>query len=58
MIIELKKVNEEIKDIDSILFSVFYHDIIYKSTSKDNEEKSAEIAKSRLEKINLDLSNL
>jgi len=54
MIIELKKVNENIEDIDSVLFSIFYHDIIYKSTSKDNEERSAEIAKNRLEKINLD----
>lgn len=53
MINELKKINKEIKDFDSILFSVFYHDIIYKSSSKENEEKSAEIAKIRLQKINL-----
>ncbi|KRD12685.1 hypothetical protein ASE21_01920 [Flavobacterium sp. Root901] len=29
---------------DEILFSIFYHDIIYKVTRKDNELKSAEFA--------------
>ncbi|TDX86626.1 HD domain-containing protein [Epilithonimonas xixisoli] len=53
MIRELGEVKDEIIDYDALLFSVFYHDIIYKATSKDNEEKSAEIAKKRLEKINI-----
>lgn len=53
MILELEKVKNEISDYDASLFSVFYHDIIYKATSKDNEEKSAEIAKIRLEKLNI-----
>ena len=53
MILELENVKDEISDFDTLLFSVFYHDIVYKATSKDNEEKSAEIAKKRLEKINI-----
>ncbi len=53
MILELEEVKNEILDYDSLLFSIFYHDIIYKATSKDNEEKSAEFAKRRLEKINI-----
>lgn len=53
MILELENVKEETSDYDVMLFSVFYHDIIYKATSKDNEEKSAELAKKRLEKINI-----
>ncbi|MBA5794042.1 hypothetical protein H1R17_11850 [Flavobacterium sp. xlx-214] len=53
MVMELSKVSKDLNDIDSLLFSVFYHDLIYKSTSKDNEEKSAEIAKIRLQKINI-----
>ena len=53
MILELENVKDEISDFDTLLFSVFYHDIIYKATSKDNEEKSAEIAKKRLEKIDI-----
>lgn len=51
MIWELENVKGEILDFDALLFSVFYHDIIYKATAKDNEEKSAEVAKKRLEKI-------
>lgn len=53
MIIELVEVKDKISDYDSILFSIFYHDIIYNATSKDNEEKSAELAKTRLEKLNI-----
>ena len=52
MIIELRNVYNEIQDFDSLLFSIFFHDIFYKSTSKDNEEKSAEYAKSKLRKLN------
>lgn len=51
MIYELESVRKIINDFDVVLFSVFYHDIIYKSTAKDNEEKSAEIAKERLEQL-------
>ena len=53
MILELENVKDQISDYDALLFSVFYHDIIYKATSKDNEEKSAEIAKTRLDKLNI-----
>jgi len=45
MIFELDLIKDKISDYDSLLFSIFYHDIIYKTTSKDNEEKSAEKAK-------------
>ncbi|WP_269236981.1 HD domain-containing protein [Flavobacterium flavigenum] len=33
-----------IKNPDEILFSIFYHDYIYKASRKDNELKSAELA--------------
>lgn len=53
IILELENVKNEISDYEVMLFSVFYHDIIYKATSKDNEEKSAEFAKLRLDKLNI-----
>lgn len=53
MILELEEVKDKISNYHCILFSIFYHDIIYKATSKDNEEKSAELAKTRLEKLNI-----
>ncbi|QTV05022.1 HD domain-containing protein [Faecalibacter bovis] len=58
MIDELQNAKAEIYNWDSILFSIFYHDIIYKSTSKDNEEKSANIAANRLVKINVDATQI
>src|SRR5690606_12526831 len=37
-----------LNDPDSIMFSIFYHDIVYKITRQDNEKKSADIAEDRL----------
>jgi len=42
---------DEISDWDTLRFSVFYHDIIYKARRKDNEEKSAQIAQIRLHQL-------
>jgi predicted metal-dependent HD superfamily phosphohydrolase len=49
---ELLCCRDMIADWDTLLFSVFYHDIVYKATSKENEEKSAEAALLRLNEIN------
>lgn len=46
---QLNEVKEQISDWDTILFSVFYHDIVYSTTAHDNEEKSAELAVERLQ---------
>jgi predicted metal-dependent HD superfamily phosphohydrolase len=48
MYTQLAMVKEKIQDWDTVLFSLFYHDIIYKSTAKDNEEQSAAISEKRL----------
>ncbi len=40
-----------IDDWDTLLFALFYHDIVYKATRKDNEEKSAELARERLTQL-------
>ncbi|MCE3295295.1 MAG: hypothetical protein K0R65_1009 [Crocinitomicaceae bacterium] len=45
---ELSVVKNNISDWDTVLFSLFYHDVIYDPTAKDNEEKSAELAEKRL----------
>ena len=51
LIKELSDVKEQIQDWDTMMFSVFYHDIIYNPKSKKNEEKSALLAKKRLQTI-------
>lgn len=41
LLVQLEACREHINDWDTLLFSLFYHDIIYKVTSKENEDKSA-----------------
>ena len=45
---QLSKVKSEIDDWDTLLFSLFYHDVIYNASKRDNEEKSADLAKENL----------
>jgi predicted metal-dependent HD superfamily phosphohydrolase len=42
-----------IKDLDIVLFAVYYHDAVYRVLRKDNEEKSAELANKRLNTLNV-----
>ena len=48
---QLIDVQKEVKDWDTILFSMYYHDIIYDAKANDNEEKSAKIAALRMSEI-------
>ncbi len=48
---ELKEVKHEIQKWDVVLFSLYYHDIIYDTRISDNEEKSAELAEKRMRQI-------
>ena len=41
MIDELNEIESMVNDLDTLLFTVYYHDIIYKATKSDNEYKSA-----------------
>lgn len=50
MLIELDNVKSKIEDLDSLLFAIYYHDIIYKATKNDNEYQSALIFKKRISK--------
>ena len=50
---EVNAIKDQIENYTIISFSIFYHDIIYNSSSKFNEEKSAEFAISALKKLNI-----
>lgn len=58
MFSELDTVKDKITDFSAVSFSVFYHDAFYNATSKKNEEKSAEMAVLRLDKLGLSQSVL
>ena len=45
------KYQNNLSDLDTVLFSIFYHDIVYDATHKDNEQKSADIAHKRLSQL-------
>ena len=53
MIHQLNDVKEKIENWDTLLFAVFYHDIIYNTLNSDNEEQSAALAASRMKQINV-----
>ncbi len=44
----------EIVDKEAVLFSIWFHDIVYKSSKKDNEEKSAEFAEKTLKLFSIE----
>jgi len=48
---QLLAVKPIIQRWDIILFTLFYHDIVYHSTKSNNEEKSAEVAQKRMKEM-------
>lgn len=50
---QLNEVKAGIQHWDTVLFTMYYHDIIYDAQKSDNEEKSAELAVERLGKLSL-----
>jgi predicted metal-dependent HD superfamily phosphohydrolase len=48
---ELLEVKEKISNWETILFSLFYHDLIYNPLKSDNEEQSAQYAEKRMKQI-------
>ncbi|EMS87125.1 HD domain-containing protein [Leptospira noguchii] len=47
----LQETRDIIQDWDSILLTMYYHDVIYDVSKNDNEEKSASLAEKRLHSI-------
>ena len=57
MLLELEKVTSLIKDIDTLLFAIYYHDLIYKATKFDNEHQSALAFEKRISKTSFPTLN-
>ncbi|WP_460471802.1 HD domain-containing protein [Emticicia fontis] len=53
MLKELIEVRNEINDWNTVLFSLYYHDIVYNVLKNNNEELSAAIAQKRMESIQI-----
>jgi predicted metal-dependent HD superfamily phosphohydrolase len=50
---ELSAIKEKIHDWDVLLFSLFYHDLVYNPLRRDNEERSIIITENRLATIDV-----
>jgi predicted metal-dependent HD superfamily phosphohydrolase len=50
---ELQEIKHLINDWNTILFTLFYHDIIYNTLKSNNEEKSAALAEKRLRALSV-----
>jgi predicted metal-dependent HD superfamily phosphohydrolase len=48
---QLLEVKDKIENWDTILFTLFYHDIIYQATKSNNEEESAKLADERMKQL-------
>lgn len=48
MLTELEAVKSKIKNLDTVVFAIFYHDIIYKAPKSDNEHQSALLFQKRI----------
>jgi predicted metal-dependent HD superfamily phosphohydrolase len=53
LLAQLTEVKGEIRNWETILFTLYYHDIIYNSLKSDNEEKSAELAEKRMKQMSI-----
>jgi predicted metal-dependent HD superfamily phosphohydrolase len=51
---QLTEIKGEIENWNAVLFTLYYHDIIYNSLKSDNEEKSAVLAAQRMKEIAVD----
>jgi predicted metal-dependent HD superfamily phosphohydrolase len=60
LLAQLTEIKDEIQNWETILFTLYYHDIIYNSRRSDNEEKSAELAEKRMKQLSIsnDIINL
>lgn len=50
---QLNEVKSHINNWDTILFTMFYHDVIYSPSRNDNEEQSAEVARKQLQSLSV-----
>ena len=53
LFVQLEEVKDEINHWETILFTLYYHDIIYNALKSDNEEKSAELAEKRMKQLSV-----
>lgn len=55
---QLIEIKGEIQNWNTVLFTLYYHDIVYSSVKSDNEEKIAKIAEKRMKQISVSIETI
>jgi predicted metal-dependent HD superfamily phosphohydrolase len=55
---QLTEIKPMIKNWDVVLFTLYYHDVVYNALKQDNEQKSAELAEKRMKTIDVPLKTI
>lgn len=58
LLVQLTDIKGEIQNWNTILFTLYYHDIVYNSLKSDNEEKSAKLAERRMKQISASIETI
>lgn len=58
MLTQSDECKAELVDKEMVDFAIWFHDIIYKATQKNNEEKSADLARKVLKRLSLNASRI
>ncbi|MCC9044003.1 hypothetical protein LNQ81_15105 [Myroides sp. M-43] len=58
ILLQLTVIKDKIDNWDAMLFTLFYHDIVYDVLQSDNEERSAEIALDRMRQLSVPKSTI
>ncbi len=53
LLVQLTEIKSDIKDWNTVLFTLYYHDVVYNALKSDNEEKSAEFAANRMKQVGI-----
>jgi predicted metal-dependent HD superfamily phosphohydrolase len=53
LLVQLTEVKDKIEHWNTVLFTLFYHDFVYKASRSDNEERSADIAAERMKHLSV-----
>lgn len=53
LLLQLSDVKGQIQQWETVLFTLYYHDVVYDAQKSDNEEKSAELAVRRMREIGI-----
>ncbi|UTW61000.1 hypothetical protein KFE98_13345 [bacterium SCSIO 12741] len=55
---QLQPIREQIHDWPTLLFTLFYHDLVYRTHRKDNEEQSALMAEKRMHSLGVSFESI